>query len=110
MKARVEISSYAEGRCNVQKLNKLKTVIENKFKDFNPRENQEFPENGILIYIGMSAKYQTTYVKCSEWGNYQSVGEFERLIQEALEERCLEQVDTEWDNEEEEGWFKIEFE
>lgn len=55
-------------------------------------------------------KYQTPYVKCEGWGNYKSVGEFETLIQEALEERGFEFSDSEWDDDEGEGWFKINFE
>lgn len=112
MNARIEISSYIEGRYNNSKLNKLKEALEEKFKNFKPRAHQEFPEDGILISIGMSAKYQSPYVKCSEWGKYQSVGEFEDLIQEALEDRGFEFCDAEWDDgeDEENGWFKIEFE
>lgn len=110
MNARVEIGSYIEGRYNSTKLEKLQACLQEKFDNFKPRPHQEFPENGILVRIGMSAKYQTPYVKCEEWGNYKSVGEFEDLIKEALEERGFEFSDTEWDDDEDEGWMKIDFE
>ena len=110
MNARVEISSYIEGRYNSIKLEKLQASLQEKFDSFRPRQHQNFPENGVLVYIGMSAKYQTPYVKCEEWGEYKSVAEFEGLIQEALEERGFEFAETEWDDCEEDGWLKISFE
>lgn len=110
MNAIVEIGTYIQGRYNSSKLEKLKAKLEEKFENFTPRPHQEFPENGILVRIGMSAKYQTPYIKCEDWGNYKSVGEFETLIQEALEERGFEFSDSEWDDGEGEGWFKINFE
>lgn len=97
MKTRVEISGYISGRYNSAKLEKLKSKLEDKFNNSPQRQNQEFPQEGIMVTIEMSAKYQTTYIKCSEWGVYQSVGEFEGIIKESLEERGFEIVDTDWE-------------
>lgn len=97
MKVRVEISDYINGRYNSSKLDKLKSKLEEKFHNSPQRQSQNFPQEGILVKISMSAKYQTPYIKCSEWGSYQSVGEFEEIIKESLEERGFESVDTEWE-------------
>lgn len=106
MKARVEISSYVDGRYNSSKLEKLKQEIDKNFSSFRPRQNQEFPENGVLITINMSAKYQTLYVKCEEWGKYLSVGELEDLIIESIENRGFEVTGNDGDD----CSFKIDFE
>lgn len=105
MNAKVEISNYIAGRYNNSKLEKLKEKLDEKFNNFKPRTHQKFPEDGIFVQIGMSAKYQTPYIICEEWGEYLSVGEFEELIQEALEERGFEFSETEWDDDS----FKITF-
>jgi len=106
MKANVEISPYIDGRYNSEKLRKLKTELEKLFTQAKTREHQKFPEEGLEIRIGMSAKYQTPYVTVEGWGEYQSVGEFENLVKEALENRGFE-ITEEGDDE---NYLKISFE
>lgn len=107
MIARIEISDYVRGRYNDQKLEKLKTELEKLFGKAKTREHQEYPKDGVLITISMSAKYGTLYVKCEEWGKYLAVGEFEELVKEAIENRGFEISD---DSDGDEESFKIHFE
>ena len=106
MKATVTISDYIDGRYNSEKLKKLKAELEKLCKAHKTREHQEVPEEGLEITISMSAKYQTPYVMVEGWGNYKSVGEFENLVKEALENRGFE-VTEEGDDED---CLKISFE
>ncbi len=101
----VSISDYAAGRTNSSKMRKLVQALEEQAKSWYPRAHQEAPEE-VAIQINLSAKYQTTYVSCENWGNYQSVGEFETIIQEALEKRGFEYDETEWKDDS----FRIPFE
>jgi len=106
MKANVTISPYIEGRYNNTKLEKLKAELDKLFAKQTTRENQSYPEEGVTVRISMSAKYQTPHVICENWGEYQSVGEWEEVIKEALENRGFEASETEWDEE----YFRITFE
>ena len=103
MVARIKITDYIKGRFNEAKLNKLESELEKLCKNFKTRQGQEYPENGILITVSMSAKYQTAFVRCEEWVEYQSVGEFEDLIKQALENRGFEFCEPEG----EDDYFKI---
>lgn len=106
MVARIIISEYIQGRYNSEKLRKLKNELEKLCSVFKTREHQQYPKEGILINISMSAKYGTPYVKVSEWEHYQAVGEFEDLVMEALENRGFEVSANDGD----EDHFKISFE
>lgn len=106
MKATVEISPYIDGRYNSEKLRKLKAELEQLFSKAKTREHQKFPEEGLDITISMSAKYQTPYIKVEGWGEYQSVGEFEDLVMEALDNRGFEVTGQDGD----ETSFRIDFE
>lgn len=106
MITRIQISDYVSGRYNQNKLEKLKKQLEEAFSEEYPRQPQDYPDEGILIEINMSAKHQTLYVKCSEWGNYKAVGELEDIILTAIEDRGFEPHETQWEKE----YFKIGFE
>jgi len=106
MKATVTISDYIDGRYNSTKLQKLKAELEKLCKAHKTREHQEFPDEGLEITISMSAKYQTPYVRVEGWGKYKSIGEFENIVKEALENRGFEVTDEGG----EEEYLKISFE
>lgn len=106
MKTNVNISSYVAGRYNNEKLNKLKLELEIRFAKHNEREGQKIPDDGLEIDINMSAKHQTLFIKCENWGEYKAVGEFEELIKEALENRGFEVTGEDGEN----HYFKISFE
>jgi len=106
MKANVKIADYVYDRYNSTKLEKLKNELQRLFNEAHTRSIQEFPEEGIEVSIIMSAKYQKLYIKCENWGNYQSVGEFEDIIKEALENRCFEETETEWEDDSFKIWFE----
>lgn len=106
MVTRITISEYIEGRYNSEKLRKLKDELDKLFSKAKTIEHQQYPVEGILINISMSAKYGTPYVKVSEWEHYQAVGEFEDLVMEALENRGFEVGENDGD----EDYFKITFE
>lgn len=105
MKANVTISDYIQGRYNQAKLEKLKAELEKNFNAHKTRVNQSIPEEGLDVTISMSAKYQTPYVKVENWGSYLSVGEFEDIVKESLENRGFEISDEDGDDES----FKITF-
>jgi hypothetical protein len=105
MKANVTISDYIQGRYNQAKLEKLKAELEKNFNAHKERVNQSIPEEGLDVTISMSAKYQTPYVKVENWGSYLSVGEFEDIVKESLENRGFEISDEDGDDES----FKITF-
>lgn len=111
MKVRVEVSSYIQSSYNNAKLDKLKAELEKVFSQ--TQERPGYPEEGVCVEILMSAKYGTPYIKVSEWGNYQAIGQLEDLVKEALENRCLEVSDEEHyylPGEGEQDYFKIDFE
>jgi len=108
MKAKVEVSSYIEGRYNSAKLEKLKAALEKEFKSINIHDSEVglLPEEGIKVTISMSAKYQTPYVMVENWGSFLRVGKFEDAVKDALDARGFE-VTEEGDDEDR---LKISFE
>ena len=112
MITRIIVSDYIKGRYNNTKLDKLEKELKRLCDNFKTREHQEYPKEGILINISMSAKFQTPFIKVSQWDRYKSVGEFENLVKEALENRGFESGDPEGFIEVEgnEEYFKIAFE
>lgn len=106
MEARIIVSEYVISKYNKTKLEKLKLELQRLCSAFKTREHQQYPKEGILINVSMSAKYGTLYCKVSEWEHYQSVGEFEDLVTQALENRCFEVIS----NDGNEDYFKIAFE
>lgn len=106
MVTRIIVSEYIKGRYNNEKLDKLERELTKLFSKAKTREYQQYPTEGILINISMSAKYQTAYVKVSEWEHYKAVGEFEDLVKEALENRGFEVVELDG----EDDYFKYTFE
>lgn len=93
MITRIIVSEYIKGRYNNTKLDKLEKELERLCSNFKTREHQEYPKEGILISISMSASRGTPFVKVSQWDRYKSVGEFEELVKEALENRGFEVID-----------------
>ena len=61
MITRIQISDYVSGRYNQNKLEKLKKQLEEAFSEEYPRPHQDYPDEGVLIEINMSAKHQTLY-------------------------------------------------
>ena len=106
MKATIIISDYIQGRYNETKLEKLKAELEKLCAAHKTREHQVYPADGIEIKISMSAKYQTPYVKVTNWGEYKAVGEFEHIVKDALENRGFEVTEEGGD----EDFLKISFE
>ena len=106
MEARIIVSEYVISKYNKTKLEKLKLELQRLCSAFETREHQQYPKEGILINVSMSAKYGTLYIKVSEWEHYQAVGEFEDLVTQALENRGFEAVANDGD----EDYFKITFE
>lgn len=106
MKNTVTISDYAAGRYNTAKLEKLKTELENLFTAHKERTGQSIHGEGLIIEINMWAKYQSLYIKVSNWGSYMAVGEFEDLVAQALGNRGFEVTELSGDDD----YLKTEFE
>ena len=107
MVARIIISDYIKSSgYNINKLDKLEKELKELCFNFKTNQQQQYPKDGILINVSMSAKYGKTFVKVSQWGRYQSVGEFEYLVKEALGNRGFEVLELDGN----EDSFNVSFE
>lgn len=105
MKADITVSDYCNDRQNPQKMEKLALVLKAGFS-IPPRPASSFPEQGIGVKIEMSSKYQTLYVKCSGYSQYEYKEDLASIIQDALHTRGYEYGEVEWQDDH----FKVAFE